>query len=90
MKRIPITTPCRCRDKQCEQDRLTQLHLKAESDEDVQFLEMIVELFDQRDANPERVAFVIQSIREPVEERIAEGLDKMHRKLWLAEGAPNN
>lgn len=93
MKRERTITSCFNRETRQSEPQLSALYLKAENDADSEFLEMLNSLMEARDANPERVAFVLESIREPeltLDERVEEKLDKLGRKWTLAEAAPNN
>jgi hypothetical protein len=52
MKLEGIKTPCRCQDEQCTGQRLTQLHLYARTDEDVEMLQSLFDAFIENAANP--------------------------------------
>lgn len=86
MKRERTICACFNRETRQSEPQLSELHLKAESDEDVEILEMLNELLEQHEAKPERVA----AVRSLLSERIDAGLDKMAYQLRMADAAPNN
>jgi hypothetical protein len=56
-----IKTPCRCQDEKCDGQRLTQLHLYARTDGDVDMLQALFDALIQNAAEPIQSTDVVVS-----------------------------
>lgn len=93
MKREPTNQLCFNHQLRTRELKLVALYLKAETDADVELLEMLDAMLELHAVDPARVSAALAALRaqQPaVDERVAAAIEEVAAKLKMRELARNN